>query len=402
MMLRKDAVPSQFMWTKPTPDSAIQRSERARKRLLITTEPNHKHEKDTLLTETNQFVDELSINEVTVECLNKDAETQCEIINDTYRHDKITKTVLRTAMRIETYKQESKHSELNFYTGFDNYEHFSLIFSLLGDVVNHLHYYPTFTPQKLCDRLLSPENEFFLTIIKLRRNMVNKELAFRFEISEATVSRTFITWINFLYCQFKELNIWIPHKIAEENMRQKGEKCTSTIIIDCTEFKIQKPQNPVSQQLTYSTYKSTNTLKVLIGISSIGSVTFISDAYGGTISDRVLFEKSGLIELLEKKDIVLADRGFQIQDLLIHKDITVNIPDFLKRHSGQLEPYQLERSKKISSQRIHVERIIGIGKTYKILSLPLTSNLVPLASRIIFVCFMLVNLRSNIMEGTDK
>lgn len=91
------------------------------------------------------------------------------------------------------------------------------------------------------------------------------------------------------------------------------------------------------------------------------------------ISDRALFEKCGLANLLEKKDIVLADRGFQIQDLLINKDVTVNIPEFLKRNSGQLEPSQLERSKKTSSQRIHVERMIGIGKTYRILSLPLTS-----------------------------
>lgn len=185
-------------------------------------------------------------------------------------------------------------------------------------------------------------------------------------------------------------------------MRHKGQKCTSTVIIDCTEFKIQKPQNQISQQLTYSTYKSTNTLKVLIGISSNGTVTFVSDAYGGSISDRVLFEKCGLVDLFEEKDIVLADKGFQIQDLLIHKDVTVNIPEFLKRGSGQLEPHQLQRSKKTSSQRIHVERMIGIGKTYKILSQPLTSNLVPLGSRIIFVCYMLVNLRSNIMEGPEK
>lgn len=74
--------------------------------------------------------------------------------------------------------------------------------------------------------------------------------------------------------------------------------------------------------------------------------------------------------MLRKGDTVLADRGFNIQDLLAHQDIQVNMPEFLKRNAGQLDPQQLDRSKKISSKRIHVERIIGFGKTYRILNGP--------------------------------
>lgn len=176
-----------------------------------------------------------------------------KIISETCRSNEIMCTEIRTAMRIETYMKESKNSELNFYTGFDNYDHFHLVYSLLGPAVNKLNYYPSFTRPQQSDHLLNSENEFFLTTIKLRRNMTNKELAFRFEISESSVSRIFITWINFLFCQFKKLKVWIPHRIAEANLKRKCRKCSSTIIIDCTEFKIQKPQNQVSQQLTYST-----------------------------------------------------------------------------------------------------------------------------------------------------
>lgn len=267
---------------------------------------------------------------------------------------------------------------------------------MLGPAVNHLLYYPSGCAMNV--PILTPANEFLLAIVKLRRNMTNKELALKFDISEALVSRIFITWINFLYCQFKELNIWIPFKVAETNLKFKGRKCTSTVIIDCTEVKIDQPKNPVSQQLTYSTYKSSNTLKVLIGISCTGGITFISDAYGGSISDRCLFEKCGLTDLLEKNDIVLADRGFQIQDILAPNDVTLNVPEFMKRKADQLEPEQLSRSKKTSSKRIHIERVIGLAKTYKILKF-LSSNLVPLGSRIIFVCFMLANFRDNIMDG---
>lgn len=36
-------------------------------------------------------------------------------------------------------------------------------------------------------------------------------------------------------------------------------------IIDATEIFIQKPQNPSAQQLTFSSYKSHNTFKALVG-----------------------------------------------------------------------------------------------------------------------------------------
>lgn len=183
----------------------------------------------------------------------------------------------------------------------------------------------------------------------------------------------------------------------DQNVMYQRKINNCTVIVDCTETKIEKPRNPISQQATYSKYKSANTLKVLVGISGSGCVTFVSDAYGGSISDRELFEKCGIINLLQKGDIILGDRGFNIQDLVSHMDVTVNMPQFLKKGFNQFEAHQLRQSKKLSSEHINVERVIGLGKTFKILSYKLSSNLVPLGGRIIFVCFMLANFRKNIM-----
>lgn len=195
----------------------------------------------------------------------------------------MTCTLLNTFC-IENLQSEAKKGELNFYTGFDSHEHFWLVFNILGPAVNHLLYYPSGCSMSV--RILSPANEFLLTIVKLRRNMINKELAYKFDISEPLVSRIFITWLNFLYCQFKELNIWVPLTTAKQNAKFKGRKCTSTVIIDCTEIKIDQPKNPVAQQLTYSTYKSCNTLKVLVGMSSTGNITFVSSKHDTTACEN--------------------------------------------------------------------------------------------------------------------
>ena len=59
----------------------------------------------------------------------------------------------------------------------------------------------------------------------------------------------------------------------------KAQFPTTRVIVDGTECPIQKPKQPVAQQATFSTYKNRNTMKVLVGCSPGGLVTFISPAY---------------------------------------------------------------------------------------------------------------------------
>ena len=76
------------------------------------------------------------------------------------------------------------------------------------------------------------------------------------------------------------------------------------------------PANPSAQQLKFSHYKNHNTLKALIGITPSGAIIFISHLYGENISDKKLTQMSGLLNLLEPRDAIMADRGFTIDDIL--------------------------------------------------------------------------------------
>ena len=67
----------------------------------------------------------------------------------------------------------------------------------------------------------------------------------------------------------------------------------------------------------FSSYKNHTTLKGLVGISPGGAVTFISQLYTGSISDREIVRRSGFLDLpFDDKDSIMADKGFTIQDLL--------------------------------------------------------------------------------------
>jgi len=51
-----------------------------------------------------------------------------------------------------------------------------------------------------------------------------------------------------------------------------------------------------------------------------------------------------------------------------------------------------------NNNKIHVERVIGLSKTFKILKKELPASTRALGSRLIYVCFMLSNFRTCIVH----
>ena len=126
------------------------------------------------------------------------------------------------------------------------------------------------------------------------------------------------------------------------------------------------PSNPTAQQLTFSSYKNHNTFKALVVITPTGAISFVSSLYGGSISDRELTIKSGLLDKLQPGDSLMADKGFQISDLLYDRGVELNIPPL--KTEAQLSEDDVILTRRIANLRIHVERAIGRIKTFRILN----------------------------------
>lgn len=172
------------------------------------------------------------------------------------------------------------------------------------------------------------------------------------------------------------------------------------MIIDGTEIGIQKPSQPDAQKASFSSYKHKNTLKFLVGASPGGLLSYVSNGYAGSASDRQIVERSKLLQICDSGDSIMADRGFNVQDLFASKGISINIPSFLKGKS-QIPGVQLKIDQKLASQRVHIERLIGLTKTYLILKNELNHFYVPLASKIFFICVMLCNFREGIVNKNN-
>ena len=80
-------------------------------------------------------------------------------------------------------------------------------------------------------------------------------------------------------------------------------------IIDCTEIFVQVPASLITQSALYSHYTHHVTYKALVGISPSGAVTFVSQLYPGSLSDKEIVARCGILHpgLWEKGDSIMAD-----------------------------------------------------------------------------------------------
>ena len=278
---------------------------------------------------------------------------------------------------------------VKFYTGLPNYDVVMAVYGYLRPKVSE----PFGRAPKM-----ALEDEFLAVLMRLRLGLLNQDLADRFSVSPSTMSRMFVKWIGVMNQEFKVLFPWPRRELIKKRMPSQFKKCPDTrVIIDCTEIFIQCPSSLQSQILTFSNYKHHNTFKVLVGISPGGVVTFVSDLWGGRVSDREITEKSGLLQLLEKGDNVMADRGFDIQDILAPLGVTLKIPPFMDNRS-QMSAADVIKTRRIAEARIHVERVIGRIKNYRLLQGVMPITIADIASQIFTVCAYLTNFSPPVLS----
>ncbi|CAN8006746.1 unnamed protein product, partial [Ixodes hexagonus] len=264
------------------------------------------------------------------------------------------------------------------YTGLPSYTHFVALVAFLDpgqDGCNVLR-------NECTIRKLTAENELFLVLVRLRLGLFEHDLAHRFCVAQSTVSRICTSWINFMYLKLSVLPLWAPREVVDATMPDVFiEKYPTTrVILDATEIKCEVPSSLTLQSSSYSAYKSSNTFKGLIGISPNGLVSFVSELFTGSISDRESVIQSGFLDLsFDENDAVMADKGFVIQDLLEKKGVKLNIPPFLR--GNEFSEEQVKETKEIASLRIHVERRIGRIKSFHIFDRLVPLKLAPVINQ---------------------
>ncbi|KAK3929612.1 25-hydroxyvitamin D-1 alpha hydroxylase, mitochondrial [Frankliniella fusca] len=275
-----------------------------------------------------------------------------------------------------------------------------------GDAVcTQLKYrYDRKTPTKFTDSELTPKDRLFMTLLRLRRGIPLRDLKLLFNISEMYASKIVYTWIRFIAEEFKKLEeVMSVSGPAQNGLRPPCFQHFPNlrVVIDCTEFRIQRPKNLQQQRNSYSDYKGASTIKFLIGISCMGGLSYISEGYEGGISDRSLIEKSGFLDLLDSGDAIMADKGFDIEDKCDERGLELLIPSF-RRGRDYFTARELMWSRVIAESRVHVETFIGKVKDYRFIRYVIPNSMLSLASDIVKVCAMMVNFQYPFIRIPDE
>ncbi|XP_077511980.1 uncharacterized protein LOC144122880 [Amblyomma americanum] len=222
--------------------------------------------------------------------------------------------------------------------------------------------------------------------------LFEKDLADRFCVSTATVSRICITWASFAFTKLTQIPLWMSKKHVQKEMPLsfQGKYSATRVILDATEIKCRAASSLALQSATFSSYKSANTFKGLIDISPDGTVTFVSNLFPGSISDEECLSKSGFLALpFNDGDVVMADKGFKIEEMLETINVALNNPPFLRK--GQFSEEEIKEMEEIASLRMHVERCIQRIKSFHIFDRLVPLSLSPIINEMWIVCAILTS-----------
>lgn len=313
---------------------------------------------------------------------------------DVYMSRKQTNVAVEHAFDYNTFANDD--SKVLYYTGVPNFKLLTVIFDFVRAHVK-------------VGKLLSQFQELLIVLTKLRLNLGLQDLAYRNNVSIATISRILQKWLVAMDMRLSSACIIWPER---EDLRKTMPLCFKksfgnkvAVIIDCFEVYVDRPSSVLARTETWSQYKHHNTVKFLIGITPQGVVSFVSCGWGGRVSDKHLTENSGLLNKILPGDVVLADRGFTVSDSIAMRNAELRMPAFTKGRD-QLTALEVEDSRTISNVRIHVERVIGlVRQKYTVLGGPLPidfisarpGDAVPLVDRIVRVCCSLCNLCDSVV-----
>ncbi|XP_075696098.1 uncharacterized protein LOC142662092 isoform X2 [Rhinoderma darwinii] len=234
-----------------------------------------------------------------------------------------------TSFCMTSIKNESKW--VRFYTGFDSYEH---LIDFLGFLT---------ADRKLCtgrirkkaevgpQSALTLEDQLLLVLTRLRLGLLLQDLAFRFRVSESTVSRYWLNWTELLYARLTQIPIlysarYLEHFEPKRTVQYQGLTCT---ILDCTDLFFEVQAKDRAKPAATHPSRNHYLRRGYAIASSNGYLTFSSSLPFG-IATKVM-------------------DGQPQEGLFVGISQQLELPSFMQNISTQLSEQQKEMSKQVLS-----------------------------------------------------
>ncbi|XP_038059812.1 uncharacterized protein LOC119730833 [Patiria miniata] len=248
-------------------------------------------------------------------------------------------------------------------------------------------------PQK--SRGMSLENCLLLFLMKLRHGQSFSCLGVVFSVSRTTASRNFQFVLDNLCRVTRNWIVWPSAEMVHAMMPSGfSEYPNARCILDCLEFKTEKPAILREQVLLYSPCKGTCTCKVLVVSSPNGLISFLSRVYTGSATDSQITVESGFLNMLEPDDEIVASKGFPDLARQVAGRQAVAVAPPLAIPNRHFKAGDVAMAYNVSSVRVRVERVVQRIRLFNILSVTYPSELLPYVDDVVHMCAVLANLQN--------
>jgi len=239
----------------------------------------------------------------------------------------------------------------------------------------------------------------FFTLFSIRNNLVFETLGFIFGIDSGLAQKNLKRFLPILQKVLLQ-NGFLP-KTEFNNIEEFTSYISAQkeLIIDVTEFTVQRPKDNEKQKEMYSGKKKRHTVKKLVIATKDKRIFFLGKIYPGKVHDFNILQKefSTSTNWFEKL-IVMIDLGFQgFQDK--YQSLKNIIPFKKKRGKkgeiSSLTDAEKDYNKLLGKERVKVEHSIGGMKTFRLISERIRIKKTSLIDSITTICAGLWNFNLN-------
>ncbi|XP_068507646.1 uncharacterized protein [Syngnathus scovelli] len=237
--------------------------------------------------------------------------------------------------------------KVKFYTGLPNFFVLETVMLLLAPHMDAIR-----------NAKLSKFQQLLLTLMRLRLDLRNQDLAYRFGIKVGTVVRTVHHVVNIMSSTLVPTAVFWPsraelRKNLPAALRSSCPDCA--VIVDCFTVPCEGPVARDNEQ--GAAVAGGDVLNYLIGVAPQGVVTFVSKGVLGNFSPRTLAESSGFLCKLLPGDVVLASRDLDIGDAVAARGARFGIAAHFQ--DDQSQGAKVSPLDTVGVQA-HVEKVVSI------------------------------------------
>ena len=249
---------------------------------------------------------------------------------------------------------------------------------------------------------LKKKEAVLLVLYRIRTGIPNDIVADIFGVDKSAVSRLFARLVPVMADCLRGLVRWPDAESTKRRLPHAFKAFYPDVqsIIDCFEIEIERPSGAVSQSMSWSEYKKSNTVKYFLSATPDGLITCVSEGKPGRCSDMEVMRTSQYLGSLPAGATVLADRGFKEVDAeLALRGCRLLRPASVKKDE-KLTKDDVLIMKTIAGLRIHIERVIRRVRVFRFVQMhsrvPL--GMVDLLDDVVVIVCGLVNLQERIVK----